>query len=445
MTFDITRFMEKVVSKNAGEVEFHQAVREVIESLAPYLKENPTWLEDKLLERLVEPERVITFRVPWIDDEDTVQINRGWRVEFNSAIGPYKGGLRFSPHVTLGTLKFLAFEQIFKNSLTSLPLGGGKGGADFDSTGKSDREIMRFCQSYMTELYRHIGEHTDIPAGDLGVNKREIGYLFGQYKKITNEFTGVLTGKGMEWGGSYFRPEATGYGVAYFLDNMLRKAGSELKGKRVSVSGYGNVGSFLIEKITELGGTVVTISDKKGYVYDEQGIRGDKIEFVKNLWCRDHLPVEAYAKRYNLPYILGRKPWEVAVDIAIPSACQNELTEEDAKQLLSNGIICVCEASNMPVTKEAFDLLKQHDILFGPAKAANAGGVAVSGLEMTQNSLRYSWKPIEVDQELKQIMRNIHDKCVEFGTVDNKIDYAVGANIAGFLKVAQAMRDQGIV
>lgn len=435
-----------VKAKNPSEPEFHQAVEEVVESLEVVLERHPEYIANKILERLVEPERVIMFRVPWVNDRGEVQINRGYRIQMNSAIGPYKGGLRFHPSVTLGILKFLAFEQVFKNSLTTLPMGGGKGGSDFDPKGKTDTEIMKFCQSFMTELYRHIGPNTDVPAGDIGVGGREIGYLFGQYKKLRNEFTGVLTGKGQNWGGSLIRPEATGFGVVYFTEEMLKTNGSSFEGKRVAVSGFGNVAWGVVQKVNELGGKVVTLSGPDGYIYDPDGVTGDKVDYMLTIRLSNKDAIEDYATKYNVEFHAGKKPWEVAVDIAIPSATQNEIYPEDAELLIKNGCQCVCEAANMPTTNEAVEVFQKAGILFAPGKAANAGGVAVSGLEMAQNSMRYSWTTEEVDNRLKMIMKDIHTTCVntaeKYGVPGN---YVLGANIGGFIKVADAMLDQGVV
>jgi glutamate dehydrogenase (NADP+) len=395
---------------------------------------------------MVEPERVITFRVPWVDDQGEIHVNRGYRIEMNSAIGPYKGGLRFHPSVTLGILKFLAFEQVFKNSLTTLPMGGGKGGSDFDPKGKSDNEVMRFCQSFMSELFRHIGPNTDVPAGDIGVGAREIGYLFGQYKRLRNEFTGVLTGKGLNWGGSLIRPEATGFGATYFAQEMLKTKGTDFEGKTVAVSGFGNVAWGAVTKITELGGKVVTLSGPDGFVYDKDGVSGEKIDYMLKLRASAQDIVEPYAKEFKAEFYPGKRPWGVKVDVAMPCATQNELDGDDAKELVKNGCMCVCEGANMPTTIEGYKVFEQSKILYAPGKAANAGGVATSGLEMTQNSMRLPWLRDEVDAKLHQIMKNIHDTCVEtaerFGKPEN---YVVGANIAGFLKVADAMMDQGVV
>ena len=442
----IEQFMTQVAAKNPGENEFLQAVREVAEAVIPYMDANPKYKTAKILERLSEPERVIMFRVPWIDDKGEVQVNRGFRIEMNSAIGPYKGGLRFHPSVNLGILKFLAFEQVFKNSLTTLPMGGGKGGSDFDPKGKSDNEVMRFCQSFMTELCRHIGPNTDVPAGDIGVGGREIGFMFGQYKRIKNEFTGVLTGKGANWGGSLIRPEATGYGNVYFAKNMLATKGDSFAGKIVSISGSGNVAQYACEKVTEFGGKVVTLSDSSGYIYDPAGIDADKLAFVMELKNVTRGRIKAYADKFGCEFVAGTTPWaNVKVDVALPCATQNELNEADAKALVSNGCICVSEGANMPTTPEAIEIFLGAKILFAPGKASNAGGVAVSGLEMSQNSMRYTWTSKEVDTKLNQIMDDIHDACVEYGTEDRFTDYVKGANIAGFLKVADSMLDQGVV
>ncbi|MEM0466872.1 MAG: NADP-specific glutamate dehydrogenase [Candidatus Thermoplasmatota archaeon] len=441
----VQAFMDKVIQKNPGEKEFHQAVQEVVESLMPFIEKNPKYQRAKILERIVEPERVIMFRVPWVDDKGEIQVNRGYRVEFNSAIGPYKGGLRFHPSVNLSILKFLGFEQIFKNSLTGLPMGGGKGGSDFDPRGKSDAEIMRFCQAFMLELSRHIGPNTDVPAGDIGVGGREIGYMFGMYKKLRNEFTGVLTGKGVNWGGSLIRPEATGYGATYFAAEMLALKNESFKGKIVTLSGFGNVAWGAALKITELGGKVVTISGPDGYVYDKDGIKGEKIDYMLEMRASNNDRVEDYAKKFKVPFYPGKKPWEVKCDIAMPCATQNELDVNDAKTLIKNGCILVAEASNMGCTADAVKLLVEK-IMYAPGKAVNAGGVAVSGLEMTQNSIRLNWSAEEVDKQLRQIMKNIHEACVKYGRISkDKIDYVRGANIAGFVKVADAMMDQGVI
>ena len=437
-------FMQEVSSKNSGETEFLQAVEEVAEAVIPFMDENPKYNNKMLLERMIEPERIIIFRVPWTDDSGNIQVNRGYRVEFNSAIGPYKGGLRFHPSVNLSILKFLGFEQVFKNSLTTLPMGGGKGGSNFNPKGRSDNEVMRFCQSFMTELCKHIGPNTDVPAGDIGVGGREIGYMFGQYKRIRNEFTGVLTGKGINWGGSLIRPEATGYGNVYFAQNMLEVKGDSFKGKTVAISGSGNVAQYACEKATELGAKVVTLSDSSGYIYDSDGISEEKLAFVKYLKNTKRGRIKEYADKYGCNFIEGR-PWSVRCDIALPCATQNELNDEEAKTLVSNGCICVSEGANMPSTPEAIAVFQEAKILFAPGKASNAGGVATSGLEMSQNSLRMNWTREEVDTKLKQIMKDIHSSCVEYGKKDSHVDYVKGANIAGFVKVADAMIDQGVV
>lgn len=440
------KIIADVKAKNPAEPEFHQAVEEVMGSLELVLERHPEYRSMKILERMVEPERIITFRVPWIDDQGEIHINRGYRIEMNSAIGPYKGGLRFHPSVTLGILKFLAFEQVFKNSLTTLPMGGGKGGSDFDPKGKSDNEVMRFCQSFMTELARHIGPDTDVPAGDIGVGAREIGFLFGQYKRLRNEFTGVLTGKGINWGGSLVRPEATGFGVAYFAQEMLKTKDTSFDGKTVAVSGFGNVAWGAVQKVTELGGKVVTLSGPDGYVYDPDGIKGEKIDYMLKLRASNKDIVEDYAKEFKVKFVPGKRPWEVKCDVALPCATQNELDEVNAKELVKNGCICVCEGANMPTTIEGFKVFTDAKILYAPGKASNAGGVATSGLEMSQNSMRLPWSREEVDHRLHEIMIRIHSTCVttaeKYGTPGN---YVNGANIAGFLKVADAMLDQGLV
>jgi len=441
----VNDFMADIIAKNPGEVEFHQAVKEVAETLIPFIEENPQYKKAKILERLAEPERVILFRIPWVDDEGEVQINKGYRIEMNSAIGPYKGGMRFHPTVNLGILKFLAFEQVLKNSLTTLPMGGGKGGSDFDPKGKTDNEVMRFCQSLMTELFRHIGPNTDIPAGDIGVGGREIGFLFGQYKRLKNEFTGVLTGKGREWGGSRIRPEATGYGASYFAEEMLKTKGDSFKGKIVSISGSGNVAQFATEKVTQLGGKVVTLSDSSGYIYDADGIDAEKLAYVMHLKNVKRGRISEYADKFGCEYHDGIKPWGVKCDVAMPCATQNEINEEAAKTLVANGCIAVSEGANMPSTVEAVEVYLGAKILYGPGKAANAGGVAVSGLEMSQNSLRLSWTREEVEARLLQIMKDIHEICVKFGTEGDFINYVQGANIGGFVKVADSMLAQGIV
>jgi glutamate dehydrogenase (NADP+) len=442
----IEKILKDVKGKNPNEPEFHQAVQEVLDSLEIVLQRHPEYRSLKILERMVEPERTIMFRVPWMDDQGEIHINRGYRIEMNSAIGPYKGGLRFHPSVTLGILKFLAFEQVFKNSLTTLPMGGGKGGSDFNPKGKSDNEIMRFCQSFMTELFRHIGPDTDVPAGDIGVGAREIGFLYGQYKRLKNEFTGVLTGKGLNWGGSLVRPEATGFGCVYFAQEMLKTKKTTFDGKVVAVSGFGNVAWGAVRKATELGAKVVTLSGPDGYIYDPDGVKGEKIDYMLKLRSSNKDIVEDYAKEFKVKFFAGKKPWEVKVDVALPCATQNEIYAEDAKELLKNGCICVCEGANMPTTIEAYNIFKDAKVLYAPGKASNAGGVATSGLEMSQNSMRLPWSKEEVDKRLHEIMVRIHDTCVttaeRFGTPGN---YVNGANIAGFLKVADAMIDQGLV
>jgi len=438
--------LQKVIDKNPGESEFHQAVQEVIENLADFVEQNPKYKQHKILERMVEPERVIIFRVPWVDDKGEIQVNRGFRIQMNSAIGPYKGGLRFHPSVNLSILKFLAFEQVFKNSLTTLPMGGGKGGSDFDPKGKSDNEVMRFCQSFMTELERHIGADTDVPAGDIGVGGREIGYMFGQYKRLRNEFTGVLTGKGRNWGGSLIRPEATGYGATFFAEEMLKTRKDSLKGKTVVVSGSGNVAQYTVEKVTALGGKCVTLSDSNGYIYDPAGIDAEKLAFVIELKNVKRGRIKEYADKYKCEYVEGKTPWGVKCDVAFPSATQNELNEDDAKTLVKNGCICVSEGANMPSTPKAVEVFIAAKILYAPGKASNAGGVATSGLEMSQNSMRYSWSSEEVEQKLHGIMCSIHEACVKYGKEkDGFVNYVKGANIAGFVKVADAMIDQGVI
>ena len=443
----IDAFMEKVKATNGHEKEFLQAVHEVAEAVIPIIEETPKYKAAKILDRMVEPERTIIFRVPWLDDKGEIQVNRGFRVEFNSAIGPYKGGLRFHPSVNLSILKFLGFEQVFKNSLTTLPMGGGKGGSDFDPKGKSDNEVMKFCQSFMTELCKHIGANTDVPAGDIGVGGREIGYMFGQYKRIRNEFVGVLTGKGINWGGSLIRPEATGYGTVYFAKEMLATKGDSFKGKTVAVSGSGNVAQYACEKATELGGKVVTFSDSEGYIYDADGIDAAKLAFVMELKNVKRGRISEYAAKYpTAKFVSGKRPWEVKCDVALPCATQNELNEDEAKVLVANGTMCVAEGANMPSTPEAITVFQTAKILFSPGKASNAGGVATSGLEMSQNSLRYNWTAEEVDTKLHNIMVSIHDACVKYGKdSDGNVDYVKGANIAGFVKVADAMIDQGLV
>lgn len=446
MTDYTSKIINNMINKNPGEMEFRQAAQEVISSIEPVLERRPRYMEHRILERLLEPERVIIFRVPWVDDKGVPRVNRGFRVEFNSAIGLYKGGLRFHPSVNLSILKFLGFEQIFKNSLTTLPMGGGKGGSDFDPKGKSDNEVMRFCQSFMTELFRHIGPNTDVPAGDIGVGAREIGYLFGQYKRLRNEFTGVLTGKGVNWGGSLIRPEATGYGLVYFASEMLKTRGAGFDGKTVCISGSGNVAIFAAEKALELGGKVISFSDSSGWIHDPDGVTAEKLEYVKDLKNIRRGRIKEYAKEFHCDYSTDGRVWSLKCDIALPCATQNELDEEDARSLINNGCMAVAEGANMPCTPEAVAALHESSVLFAPGKAANAGGVATSGLEMSQNSLRFNWSREEVDGKLRTIMRNIHLSCdqaaEEYGTPG---DYVLGANIAGFVKVADAMIDQGVV
>ncbi len=438
-------FLDNVHSKFSNEKEFLQAVEEVIGSIWDTVQQSQDYLDGNILDRIITPERVIIFRVPWLDDNGRVHVNLGYRIQFNSAIGPYKGGLRFHPKVNLGVLKFLAFEQIFKNSLTGLNLGGGKGGSDFDPKGKSDNEIMKFCQSFMTELSRHIGHNTDVPAGDIGVGGREIGFMFGQYKRIKNEFTGVLTGKKTDWGGSLIRPEATGYGTVYFVEEMLKTRNESISGKVATISGSGNVAQFACEKLIQLGAKPVTLSDSSGYIYDPEGITSEKLEFVKKLKENSSARISEYAKKYNVDFIEGKTPWEVKCDIALPCATQNELNEDDAKALTENGCFVVAEGANMPSTTEAVEHFIKEKILFGPGKAANAGGVAVSGIEMSQNSTRMHLSSEEVDNLLKGIMTRIHTTCVQYGDKGDFINYVDGANIGGFVRVADSMIDQGIV
>jgi glutamate dehydrogenase (NADP+) len=445
MVKKVEEFMDLVVQKNPGETEFHQAVREVVESVMPFIEKNPKYQEAKILERMIEPERAITFRVPWLNDQGEIQINRGYRIEMSSAIGPYKGGLRFHPSVNLGILKFLAFEQVFKNALTTLPMGGGKGGSDFDPKGKSDNEVMKFCQSFMTELSRHIGQNTDVPAGDIGVGGREIGYMFGQYKRLRNEFTGVLTGKGLNWGGSLIRPEATGYGCVYFVEEMFKQRGDSLKGKVCAVSGSGNVAQYTVEKLLQLGAKVVTLSDSDGYIYDKDGIDTKELNCVLNLKNVKRGRIKECAKEFNCKYFEKERPWGVKCDVAFPSATQNEIDQNDAKALVKNGCLAVGEGANMPTTPEGVEVFQKAKILYAPGKASNAGGVATSGLEMSQNSMRLSWSRQEVDKKLHEIMIAIHESCVKYGKEDKYINYVKGANIAGFVKVADAMLDQGLV
>jgi len=445
MDKSVEEFMAKVKEKNPGEKEFHQAVQEVVESLMPYIQKNPKYKKAKILERMIEPERTIIFRVPWLDDKGEIQINRGYRIEMNSAIGPYKGGLRFHPSVTLSILKFLAFEQVFKNSLTTLPMGGGKGGSDFDPKGKTDNEVMKFCQSFMTELQRYIGPDTDVPAGDIGVGGREIGFMFGQYRRLRNEFTGVLTGKGLNWGGSLIRPEATGYGCVYFAQEMLKTKGESFKGKTCVVSGSGNVAQYTVEKITQLGGKVVTLSDSAGSIYDPSGIDEKKLAYVMELKNVQRGRIKEYADKYHVEYAAGKNPWHFKCDCAFPSATQNEISKEDAQKLVENGCMLVAEGANMPTTPEGVEIFLDHKVLYAPGKASNAGGVATSGLEMSQNSSRMSWSREEVDQKLHWIMTQIHQSCVKYGKDGNFVNYVKGAHIAGFVKVADAMIDQGLI
>tara|TARA_B100000575_G_scaffold132017_1_gene105102 strand:+ start:12472 stop:13812 length:1341 start_codon:yes stop_codon:yes gene_type:complete len=442
----ISQFISEVNARNKNEPEFMQAVTEVAENVIPYIVQNDIYYGQNILLRIAEPERVISFRVAWIDDKEEIQVNRGYRVEMNSAIGPYKGGLRFHPSVNLSVLKFLAFEQTFKNSLTTLPMGGGKGGSDFDPKGKSDTEIMRFCQSFMTELFRHIGPNRDIPAGDIGVGSREIGYMFGQYKRLKNEFTGVLTGKGVSWGGSLIRPEATGYGVVYFTQEMLVNKDNSLKDKKVVISGSGNVAQYAAEKCLHLGAKICTMSDSSGYIYDPEGINLEKLAFIMDLKNVKRGRIIEYTNKYpNSEFFKGKKPWDVPCQIALPCATQNELGKYDAQNLIKNGCICIGEGANMPCSPEAIEIFLKNKILFAPGKASNAGGVAVSGLEMAQNSLRYSWSRDEVDKRLQTIMKDIHQSCISFGNEKGFINYVKGANIAGFVKVADAMLAQGVV
>jgi glutamate dehydrogenase/leucine dehydrogenase len=445
MMKDVSAFMDRVKARNPGEKEFHQAVYEVVSSVMPLLKKNPKYNKAKIIERIVEPERVIMFRVAWVNDKGEIQVNRGYRIQMNSAIGPYKGGLRFHPSVNLGILKFLAFEQVYKNALTTLPMGGSKGGSDFDPKGKSDNEVMHFCQAFMNELYRHIGPDTDVPAGDIGVGGREIGFLFGQYKKIRNEFTGVLTGKGRNWGGSLIRPEATGYGLLYFVDEMLKTRNDSLEGKTVTVSGSGNVAQYAVEKSLQFGAKVVSLSDSDGTVYDPDGINSEKLAFAMELKNVKRGRIKEYATKFGCKYLKGKRPWDIKCDVALPCATQNEVDGNDAKKLVKNGCICVGEGANMPSTPEAIEVFLKSKILYGPAKAANAGGVATSGLEMSQNSLRLSWTRDEVDEKLHGIMQAIHEQCVKYGKEGNFINYVNGANIAGFIKVADSMLDQGVL
>ncbi len=444
---NVDTIMNDLVKKHPGEVEYHQAVREVLESIEEVYNENPHFRSANIVDRIIEPDRVMVFKVPWADDQGSVHVNLGYRIQFNNAIGPYKGGLRFHPSVNLSILKFLGFEQIFKNSLTSLPMGGAKGGSDFDPKGKSNAEIMRFCQAFMMELWNNIGPDTDVPAGDIGVGGREIGYLYGMYRKLARENTGVLTGKGINWGGSLIRPEATGFGCVYFAKEMLATKGESFKGKKVAISGFGNVAWGAALKVTELGGKVVTLSGPDGYIYDPEGISGEKIEYMLELRASNEDIVAPYALEFDSgEFVQGKRPWEVKVDIALPCATQNELDDNDADALIANGCICVCEGANMPCTPEAIEKFQDRKVLYAPGKAANAGGVATSGLEMAQNSMKINWSRAEVDDRLHHIMTNIHENCVKYGTnPDGYVDYVKGANIAGFLKVADAMVDQGLL
>lgn len=443
---NVEKIMNDLEKKHPGEVEYLQAVREVLESIEEVYNENPQFEKHGIIERIIEPDRILTFKVPWVDDHGKVHVNIGYRVQFNNAIGPYKGGIRFHPSVNLSILKFLGFEQIFKNSLTTLPMGGGKGGSDFDPKGKSDAEIMRFCQSFMLELWKLIGPETDVPAGDIGVGGREIGYMYGMYKKLAREHSGVLTGKGLKWGGSLIRPEATGFGCVYFAQEMLKTRGESFQGKTVVVSGFGNVAWGAVTKVTQLGGKVVAISGPDGYVYDKDGISGEKIDYMLHLRATNEDIVKPYALKFGAEFHAGKKPWEVKCDVALPCATQNELNKEDAEMLIKNGCICISEGANMPCTPEAVELFLEHKLLFAPGKAANAGGVATSGLEMSQNSMKLSWSAEEVDRRLHEIMCNIHEACVKYGKDETGfVNYVKGANIAGFLKVAEAMVEQGII
>ena len=445
MDKNVEVFMNYIIERNPGEKEFHQAVQEVVESIMPFIQKNPKYKKAKILERISEPERVVMFRVPWMDDSGEIQINRGYRIQMNSAIGPYKGGLRLHPSVNLSILKFLAFEQVFKNSLTTLPIGGGKGGSNFDPKGKSDAEVMRFCQSFMTELYRHIGPNTDVPAGDIGVGGREIGYLFGQYRRLRNEFSGILTGKALNWGGSLIRPEATGYGCVYFAEEMMKTRKETLKGKICTVSGSGNVAQYTVEKLLQLGAKPVTLSDSSGMIYDPDGIDEKKLAWIMDLKNIRRGRIKEYAEEFNVNYEGGKRPWEIKCDMAFPSATQNEINQNEAKTLVDNGCISVAEGANMPTEPEGIEIFQEAKILYGPGKAANAGGVATSALEMTQNSQRLMWPREEVDEKLHWIMKNIHENCVKYGKENKFINYVTGANIAGFVKVADAMLDQGLV
>jgi len=445
MDKNVEAFMDKIIRKDPGEKEFHQAVQEVAESVMPFINKNPKYKKAKILERIAEPERVIMFRVPWLDDSGEIRINRGYRIQMNSAIGPYKGGLRFHPSVNLSILKFLAFEQVFKNSLTTLPIGGGKGGSNFDPKGKTDNEVMKFCQSFMTELSRHIGPNTDVPAGDIGVGGREIGFLFGQYRRLRNEFSGILTGKALNWGGSLIRPEATGYGCVYFAEEMLKTKKESFKGKICTVSGSGNVAQYTTEKLNQLGAKVVTLSDSSGMIYDPNGIDTKKLTYVMELKNIKRGRIKEYSEEYNVDYYPGKRPWEIECDIAFPSATQNEISKDEAQKLIDNGVMGVAEGANMPTEADGIEIFLDAKILYGPGKAANAGGVATRALERTQNSQRLSWTREEVDTKLNWIMQNIHQSCVKYGKEDGYVNYVNGANIAGFVKIADAMIDQGLV
>ena len=442
---DLNEFMQALKAKNPGETEFHQAVQEVAEDIIPFVNENPEYMNAALLERMTEPDRIISFRVCWEDDNGHIRVNRGYRVQYNNSIGPYKGGLRFHPSVNQSVLKFLGFEQVFKNSLTTLPMGGGKGGSNFDPKGKSDREVMRFCQSFMTELHKHIGPNRDVPAGDIGVGAREIGYLFGQYKRLENEFTGTLTGKSLEFGGSLIRTEATGYGTVYFMELMLNHQDDTLKGKNVIISGSGNVAQYAAEKVIQLGGKVITMSDSSGYIYDADGIDQEKLDFIIDLKTVKRGRIKSYADKYGCQFYPNSKPWSVKCDVALPCATQNEINLEDAKQLVDNGIIAIAEGANMPTYIDAIHVFQKNKILYAPGKASNAGGVAVSGLEMSQNSLRISWSREELDEKLRKIMADIHQQCLKYGQENGQVDYVKGANVAGFVKVANAMISYGVV
>ncbi len=445
MSQTLDAFLAHIKQRDPDQPEFHQAVEEVLRTLWPFLEKNPRYMQAGIIERMVEPERVILFRVPWVDDAGKVHVNRGYRIQMNSAIGPYKGGLRFHPSVNLGVLKFLAFEQVFKNSLTSLPLGGGKGGSDFDPKGKTDNEVMRFCQSFMSELFRHVGQHLDVPAGDIGVGAREVGYMFGQYKRLANEFTSVFTGKGMTYGGSLIRPEATGYGCVYFAEEMLKSVKRRIEGQRIAISGSGNVAQYAAQKVIELGGKVISLSDSGGTIYFDQGMDSEHWHYLMDLKNVRRGRIEEMAEHFGLQFLAGQRPWSLECDIALPCATQNELNIEDARMLIKNGCICVAEGANMPSTLDAVDLFIEQGILYAPGKASNAGGVAVSGLEMTQNAMRLLWTDGEVDAKLHSIMQHIHAACVNYGTENGRVNYVKGANIAGFVKVADAMLAQGIV